>query len=82
MVSLPGYPLKGRPEKDYAAATEMLDDLKRRSPRHIGVNYFRGLVAFENEDLDAAVSALREVQARSPNHEPTLLLLGATHVGT
>jgi putative PEP-CTERM system TPR-repeat lipoprotein len=56
-----------------------IDILAKASPNHPLVNYLRALAARQNNDLDAAQAALREVLRVAPNHAPSLLQAGQVH---
>lgn len=56
-----------------------IDVLTKSSPNHPLVNYLKALAARQNNDLDAAQAALREVLRVAPNHAPSLLQAGQVH---
>ena len=60
-------------------ASEHLDVLTKASPNHPLVNYLKALAARQNNDLDGAQAALREVLRVAPNHAPSLLQAGQIH---
>ncbi len=60
-------------------AAKHIDVLAKASPDHPLVNYLRALAARQNNDLDSAQAALREVLRVAPNHAPSLLQAGQIH---
>jgi putative PEP-CTERM system TPR-repeat lipoprotein len=62
-----------------AEASEHLDVLTKASPKHPLVNYLKALAARQNNDLDGAQAALREVLQVAPDHAPSLLQAGQIH---
>ena len=60
-------------------AAEHIDILAKASPNHPLVNYLKALAARQNNDLDGAQAALREVLRVAPNHAPSLLQAGQIH---
>ena len=56
-----------------------IDALAKGSPNHPLVNYLKALAARQNNDLDGAQAALREVLRVAPNHAPSLLQAGQIH---
>lgn len=60
-------------------ANAHIDVLAKASPNHPLVNYLRALAARQNNDLDGAQAALREVLRVAPNHAPSLLQAGQIH---
>jgi putative PEP-CTERM system TPR-repeat lipoprotein len=57
-------------------ASASVDGVLSRAPADPMANYFKGLIAFQNQDYATAEKALRTVQQQAPDHPPTLLLLG------
>jgi len=60
-------------------ASEHLDLLAKASPKHPLVNYLKALAARQNNDLDGAQAALRDVLQVAPNYPPALLQAGQIH---
>jgi putative PEP-CTERM system TPR-repeat lipoprotein len=63
---------------EFDEAREYLDDRLRRHPQDPGFNFYLGALELSQADPEAAQAAFREVQARLPEHLPTLFMMGAT----
>ena len=63
-------------------AQQQLDELKKLSPRHPGVNYLDALVAFNKKDFPRANDAVTLSLAAMPNNGAAQLLAGAIATAT
>jgi len=85
LVDLPGGELTGR--LGLARSGLLLGDLDgagdhiglflSQAPGFPGAHYIDALIRQQKGDVDGAEAALREVQKTQPDHEPSLLLMGA-----
>ncbi len=66
---------------EYPAAEEDVDAVVKRFPRHPLANYIKAVIAYQNKDLTAAETALKDVQRVAPDYLPGVLLLGAVFYG-
>ena len=57
-------------------ADKAVDKVLALLPKYPMANYFKGLIAYQQQDYAAAEKALRVVQQQLPDHPPTLLLMG------
>ncbi len=64
---------------DEATAAEHVAALLEAAPQLPMAHYLDGLVKYQQQDIDGAETALREVQRYTPNHLPTIYLMGAVH---
>ena len=58
-------------------ANTAVDKLLVQAPKNPMANYFKGMIAFQKQDLAQAEQSLRVVLQQAPDHPQTLLLLGA-----
>ena len=85
LLELPGGELTGRLGLartslllgDADAASEHIGSFLAQAPGFPGAHYIDALIRYQQGDIDGAESVLREVQRLQPDHEPSLLLMGA-----
>ncbi len=64
-------------QKNLAVASDRAGRLLEIAPSFPMAHYLDGLVRFEQQDLEGAEAAIREVQRVAPDHPPSLYLMGA-----
>ncbi len=57
-------------------AAERIDRVLELAPDYPLAKYLKGLIAYQQDDVDGAELALRDVQTSFPDHAPTLYLMG------
>ena len=67
-------------EKKYEAAQNDIDVLKKRAPRHSGVNYVQGLIYFQNNRLPEAREAFELALQANNRNVQAVLFLSLTHL--
>ncbi len=67
-------------QKKYEAAQEDIDVLKKRAPRHAGVNYAQGLIHFQKNRLPEAKEAFDLTLAVNNRHLQAMYYLSLTHL--
>jgi len=84
-LALPGGEISGRigmarvelARGEPAQAAPYVKDVLAKAPRLFVAHYLDALIKFQQQNVDAAEAALREVQRVVPDHPPSLYLMGA-----
>ena len=66
-------------QKKYDSAQNHIDQLLKLVPENPIPHYLAALLAFQTNDRETVLLHLQAVLRRTPDHAPSLLLIGATH---
>lgn len=66
--------------KDYKAATEQLDRVKKKTHHNPGVSYITGLIHLQKKDYADAQNSFEDAVRYAPNYLPALIGLGIAHL--
>jgi len=67
-------------QKKYEAAQKDIDILKKRLPRHPGVNYTQGMIHFQNKHFTEAAAAFDLTLQANDRHQQAMFFLSRTHL--
>lgn len=66
--------------KNYDAAQQDIDAMRKLAPQDPGVNYLQALIFFRQGKIAETRSAIQQVFSTTPNHVPSLFLGGAVEL--